>query len=247
MKLAVIEGMETDTELLNRYAKAWSKERDIPLVITMFPDEDSFLAMCRENHEFDIVFLDIRSARTNAAETAARIREWNPDVSIIFTTDVDRGEGGEKDINAETEHYLSRPFEIGKLYHCMDMALRKNEREKFLLVKTKAGMLKIAVDKIMYIEAQADGCVVEFCPYKDGTFQVETIDRISELEEQLDKNDFIKCHRSYIVRIDKIRRVKRAWIELTNGSRIAVSRNLYNAIGQMCLQHFRIERERRGQ
>ena len=242
MKLAVIEGMETDTELLNRYAKAWSNERNVPLVITMFPDEDSFLSMWRENCEFDIIFLNIRFK-----ETAARIREWNTDVTIIITTDVDGGESEEKSVKAETVYYLSRPIEIEKLYHYMDMALRKGEREKFLLVKTKAGMLEIAADKIMYIEALADGCVVEFCPHKGSTFQVETINRISELEEQLDKHDFIRCHRSFIVRIDKIRRVKRAWIELRNGSRIAVSRNLYNAIGQMCLKHFRIERERSGQ
>ena len=131
-----------------------------------------------------------------------------------------------------------------KLYHCMDMALRKSEKEKFLLVKTKTETLKIVTDKIMYVEAKGSGCVVEFCPQKDRTFQVETIDSISKLEERLDKNDFIRCHRSYIVRIDKIRRVKRAWIELKNGSRIAVSRNLYNAVGQMYLQHFRIKRER---
>lgn len=239
MKLAVIEGMETDTELLNRYAKAWSKERNVPLVIAMFPDEESFLSMWRENCEFDVIFLDVRSK-----ETAERIREWNTDVTIIFTTDVDGEEGREKGANTETVHYLSKPIDIKKLYHCMDMALRKDEKEKFLQVKTKVGILKIAVDKIMYVEAQGDGCVVEFCPQKGRTFQVETVNHISELEEQLDKNDFIRCHRSYIVRIDKIRRVKRAWIELRNGSRIAVSRNLYNAVGQMCLQRFRIERER---
>lgn len=242
MKLAVIEGVETDTELLNRYAKAWSKERDIPLVITMFPDEESFLSMWRESREFDVIFLDIRTKETDGMGTAARIMECNSDVTIIFTTDVD-GEDREKGANTESVHYLSRPIDMEKLYHCMDMALRKDEEEKFLKVRTKTETLKIAVDKIMYVEAQGSGCVVEFCPQKGRTFQLEIIDSISELEEMLNKNDFIRCHRSYIVRIDKIRRVKRAWIELKNGSRIAVSRNLYNTVGQMYLRCFRIERE----
>lgn len=243
MKLAVIEGMETDTELLNRYAKAWSKERNIPLVITMFPDEESFLSMWKESRDFDVVFLNIRTKETDGMDTAAQIRESNSDVTIVFTTDVDREESGEKSANTETVYYLSRPIDMKKLYHCMDLVLRKDEKEKFLQVKTKTGTLKIAVDKIMYVEAQGSGCVIEFCPQKGRTFQVETIDNISELEERLDKSDFIRCHRSYIVRIDKIRRVKRAWIELRNGSRIAVSRNLYNAVGQMYLRYFRIERD----
>lgn len=244
MKLAVIEGMETDTELLNRYAKAWSKERNIPLVITMFPDVESFLSMWKESREFDVVLLDIRTKETDGMKTAARIRECYSDVIIVFTTDVNEEERGEKGINTETMHYLSRPVDREKLYHCMDMALRKDEKEKFLRVKTKAGTLKIAADKIMYVEAQRSGCVVEFCPQKGRTFQVETTDNISELEEQLDKSDFIRCHRSYIVRIDKICRVKREWIELRNGSRIAVSRNLYSVVGQRYLRYFRIERER---
>ena len=243
MKLAVIEGMETDTELLNRYAKAWSKERNIPLVITMFPDEESFLSMWKESREFDVVFLDIRTKETTGREAAAKIRECNSEVTIIFTTDVDEEESGEKGANTETVYYLSRPIDMEKLYHCMDMALKKDEEEKFLQVRTKTDTLKIAVDKIMYVEGQRSGSVVEFCPQKGRTFQVETIDSISELEEKLNKKDFIRCHRFYIVRIDKIRRVKRAWIELKNGSRIAVSRNLYNTVGQMYLRCFRIERE----
>lgn len=244
MKLAVIEGVETDTELLNRYAKAWSKERNIPLVITMFPDVESFLSMWKESHEFDMVFLDIRTKETDVMGMAAQIRERNSDVTVVFTTKVDREEVGEKGVNTETVHYLSRPIDMGKLYHCMDMALRKDEEVKFLQVRTKTETLKIAVDKIMYVEAQGSGCVVEFCPQKGRTFQVETTDSISELEKKLNKNDFIRCHRAYIVRIDKIRCIKRAWIELKNGSRIAVSRNLYNVVGQMYLRYFRIERER---
>lgn len=244
MKLAVIEGVETDTELLNRYAKAWSKERNIPLAITMFPDVESFLSMWKESHEFDMVFLDIRTKETDGMGVAAQIRERNSDVVVVFTTNIDGKEVGEKDINTEKVHYLPRPVDMEELYHCMDMVLMKDEKEEFLQVRTKTETLKIAVDKIMYVEAQGSGCVVEFCPQKERTFQVEITDSISELEKKLNKNDFIRCHRAYIVRIDKIRRIKRAWIELKNGSRIAVSRNLYNDVGQMYLQYFRIDRER---
>ena len=115
----------------------------------------------------------------------------------------------------------------------MDRISKKSRNEKFLMVQTGSGTMKLALDKIMYIEAQEHGCIIEFCPQPGRTFQLESAESISALEERLGKSDFIRCHRSYIVRIDKIRHIRRAWIEMQNGSKIGVSRRLYGDVSQM--------------
>lgn len=240
MKIAIIEDEQAHTDLLCRYLEAWSKYRDIPVNIMSFPDAESFLFTWMGNRDYDVLFVDIQMKKINGMEMAKRVREQDPDIAIVFTTAVEdhMAEGYE----VEAMRYLLKPISQKKLYQCMNRALERGGRERYVLVQTKDEILKLAVNKIMYVEARGHGCVIEFCPQMSSTFQVEATDSISVLEERLGKKDFIRCHRSFICRIDKIRYIRRAWIELDNGSRIPVSRREYSDVNQAFIRHYRRER-----
>ena len=61
----------------------------------------------------------------------------------------------------------------------------------------------------------------------------------SELEALLDKDEFLKCHRSYLCRISNIRQIGREEIEFYDGKRIPVSRRLYKQVNQRFIEYFR--------
>lgn len=244
MKLAIIEDEQAHTDILNRYIGMWSKDRDIPVVITSFPSAESFLFAWEEDCDFDVLFVDIQMREMNGMEMARRIREQDSDIAIIFTTGIaDYMEAG---YEVEAMHYLLKPVSQEKLFTCMDRVLKKDGREQFLLVKTKDGTLKLSIKSIIYVEAMGHGCMIEFCPQAGRTFQVETTEGISELEEKFGESDFVRCHRSYLCRIDKIHHINRAWIEMDNGSRIPVSRRVYSNVNQMFIRYFREEKEKNG-
>lgn len=240
MKLAIIEGDETHAELIRRYIRAWGKDRDIPLAIISFPGTENYIAMREEHRGIAVLFSDVRMDAEDRKETARRIRAYHSKMPIIYTADI---------AEEETDGTLhpSGPGDREKLFRCIDKALDKNEEKKFLTVEVKGSILEVAADKIMFVEARSHGCVIEFCPQRGRTFQLESAESISVLEERLDKSDFIRCHRSYIVRVDKIRRVGRDCIELRNGSRIAVSRKLYGELKQMAAQRANKAGEKNGQ
>ena len=129
-----------------------------------------------------------------------------------------------------------------KVANIDDEQVHTESHEKFLLVQTKEETMKLSVERIIYVEAMGHSCVIEFCPQVGRTFQVEASESISVLEEQLGETDFVKCHRSYLCRIDKIDHISRAWIEMDNGSRIPVSRRLYKNVNQMFIRYFRREK-----
>lgn len=231
MKLAIIEGEEEHTELLTRYVKAWGRDRNIPVVITSFPSAESFLLTWESSRDFDVLFADIQTEQNEFLEMARQIRKKDLKITIIFTTSI--ANLTEEKCGIKAMHYLLKPIDQEKMIQCMDRISKKSGNEKFLLVQTGSGTMKLALDKIMYIEAQGHGCIIEFCPQPGRTFQLESAESISALETRLDKRNFIRCHRSYIVRIDKIRHIRRAWIEMQNGSKIGVSRRLYSDVSQM--------------
>ena len=242
MKAAIIEDERVHMDLLSKYIETWSKDRKIPVIITSFPSAESFLFTWEEERDFDVLFVDIQMKEMNGMEMARRIRELDADVVIIFTT----GIAGYMEAGYEVGamHYLLKPVSQEKLFQCMDRALQKGSHEKYLLVQTKEETMKLSVERIIYVEAMGHGCVIEFCPQAGRTFQVETSESISSLEEQLGEADFVKSHRSYLCRIDKINHISRAWIEMDNGSRVPVSRRLYKNVNQMFIRYFRREREK---
>ena len=244
MKIAIIEDEQAHTDLLCRYLEAWSKYRDIPVKIMSFPDAESFLFTWVGNRDYDVLFVDIQMKKINGMEMAKRVREQDSEIAIIATTDVE--ENTAEGYGVEALRCLVKPISQKKLYQCMNRALERGGRERFVLVQTKDEILKLAVKKIMYVEAREDGCVVEFCPQLSSTFQVETTDSISVLEERLGKRDFVRCHKSFICRIDKIRYINRAWIELSNGSRIPVSRREYSYVNQELVRYYRRARAKNG-
>ena len=239
MKLAIIEDEQVHREILSVYLKDWSRERKLPINIVDFPSAESFLFAWEEQRDFDMLFVDIQMKEMNGMEMAKRVREQDPDIVIVFTTGI--ADYLEEGYEVEALHYLLKPISQEKLFRCMDRAIKKGGQEKSLLVHTKEELLKLSMEQIMFIEARGHGCVIEIYVPLGETRQVEITESISELEQQLNGGEFIKCHRSYLCRIGGIHHIDRTEIVLDNGSKIPVSRRLYAEVNRAFIRYFRKE------
>ena len=229
MKLAMIEGDENHAELLRRYVKAWGRERNIPLALTSFSGTENFRLMWKDEAEVDALLIDVRLEDAEKKELTKFARRKHAALAIVFTAG----------FSEDTEGNSDRPQKSAgreKLFRCMDRVLHREGQREVLTVRTNGNTLELAADRIMFVKVQNGGSLVEFCPQRGHTFQIECEDSLAALEAQLNSRNFIRCHRAYIVSLDKIRRVSRACIELKNGSRIPVSRSIYSELNQMVLR-----------
>lgn len=242
MKLAIIEDEQVHRELLTAYFREWSREANVPVSIAEFSSAESFLFEWEEQKDFDMLFVDIQMKEMNGMEMARRIRKQDADIVIVFTTGL--ADYLEEGYEVEALHYLIKPISREKLFKCMERAFKKGSREKFLLVQTKEEVMKLAVERILYVEARGHGCVVEFLSGEGETRREEITESISWMEKQLGGEEFIKCHRSYLCRIGGIHHIDREEIVLDSGSRIPVSRRLYTQVNQAFIRYFRRERVR---
>ena len=199
------------------------------------------------NHQPDIIFLDIQMPKINGFEML-EIIDSQP--AVIFTTAFD-----EYAIQAFEQHavdYLLKPIsknrfdramakfldsqhlEAGKknTRNLLDNMYRTEGRLERIVVKTGAKIKIIPVSTIIYLEADDDYVKIHT---DEGTFMKNKT--MASFEEQLDPAQFVRVHRSFIVRVDHIARLepheKDAYVAiLADGTQVGVSKSGYVRLKQ---------------
>ena len=92
-------------------------------------------------------------------------------------------------------------------------------------------MLRLPVNKIIYVEVFSHSCVLHMT---DET--VETRTSISKLESELGM-EFIRVHRSFLVHLSYIKKIVKAEIFLENGETVPLARRKYAEVN-LAFIHF---------
>lgn len=194
----------------------------------------------------DLVFLDIQMPKLTGFEML-EVLEEKPE--IIFTTAYDQYAIKAFELNAVD--YLLKPFHKERLMEAINKAV-----EKAGMVteeaKPPAGLLKnrpemanpvsrivvrkgnainiIPVDNVIYLESQDDYVMFH---YEGGKAMKQQTMKF--YEDNLPKEDFVRIHRSYIVRIPEIKKIEPYGKDnhiaiLNNGERLPVSRAGYKLL-----------------
>jgi len=243
----MIKAVLVDDEPLARSIVAEYLE-DYPQVEVVAECGDGFEgAKAIMQHQPDMVFLDIQMPKINGFEML-EIIDNQP--AVIFTTAFD-----EYAIQAFEQHavdYLLKPIAKSRFDRAMAKFLdtqqletgKKNTRnllEKMhhtdgklerVVVKTGAKIKIIPVGSIIHLEADDDYVKIHT---EDGVFMKNKT--MASFEEQLDPAQFIRVHRSFIVKIDHIARLepheKDSYVAiLTDGKQVSVSKNGYTRLKQ---------------
>jgi two-component system LytT family response regulator len=188
-------------------------------------------------HNPDLIFLDIQMPKLSGLEV---LELTCRNSGVIFTTAYDQYALKAFDMHAVD--YLLKPFSQQRFDEALDKARKmlgqvtpelrnllaqpasKLER---LLIRDRGQVHIISVNKIDYIEAQDDYISI----HSEGKAVLKT-QSLSELETQLDSGEFVRIHRSYIIRVDALKGIERASKDshvavLHNGTQLPISRAGY--------------------
>jgi two-component system, LytTR family, response regulator len=167
----------------------------------------------------DLIFLDIQMPKLTGFEMLEVLDE-RPE--IIFTTAYDQFAIKAFELNALD--YLLKPYHEERLKEAINKAVEKinggnrDTRSASQLISKKPEMSSpvnrivvrkansiniIPVDQVKYVEAQDDYVMVYHSTGKALKQQT-----MKYYEDNLSKNDFVRIHRSYIVRIEEIKRIE---------------------------------------
>lgn len=222
INIAICDDEKVQVELLEKYVINWAKENGIRIEVELFFNAESFEFLWSMDKKFNILLLDIEMPGKNGIQLAKKIRKEDNLLNIIFITGISDyiSEG----YDVEAINYLIKPIKEDKLYECLNRAIEKIPiEEKTILIDVEGETIRLIEMDILYIESFSHS--VEIYTLKD-TYRVRK--NISTMENELNQNNFIRCHRSYIVNLKHIKRIGKTDIILDNDDLIPVSRRQYS-------------------
>jgi DNA-binding LytR/AlgR family response regulator len=167
----------------------------------------------------DLILMDIMLKGEMSGIDAAEIVRDTLNIPIVFLT----AYADESTLNrakiTEPYGYIIKPFKEVDLHTTIEMAIYKHdkvtevkkerdllysivenkENKGFIFIKSNSRFVRIKTEDILFVEALKDYVTVNTVNQK---FTIHTT--MKEIESKLPASDFIRVHRSFIVRIDKI-------------------------------------------
>jgi two-component system LytT family response regulator len=238
LRALIVDDEELARRLLREYLAGHAD-------ITVAGECDNGLAAVRGIQELqpDIVFLDIQMPKLTGLEVLELTGRRH---GVVFTTAYDQHAVQAFDLHAVD--YLLKPFSKTRfdeaLAQCrlllrqapsaaLDRLIARppTPLERVLIRDREREQVHvIAVDKIDYIEAQADYVAI----HAEGRDHLKS-QTISELEAQLDARNFVRVHRSFIINLSQLRGIERAGVDghaarMQDGKRIPISRTGYERL-----------------
>jgi len=237
LKSIIIEDEPLAAELLSKYL---GKHQGIEM-LDIFDNGYSGLKAIQELKP-DLVFLDIELPKLTGLELLELLE--NPPM-IIFTTAYNQYAIEAFEKNAVD--YLLKPYSQKRLFNAIDKALAKTSsssttKEEYqdvisyikkeentpldrIAVKDKSDIHLIAVEDILFLEAQDDYVSIQT---KEKNFLKNA--RLKFYEQHLDARKFVRVHRSFIVNISFIQKLENYskdsfLLLLDHGFKINISRS----------------------
>ncbi len=240
IRTIIIEDEAPARDILKHYLK----DHDEIEIIAECPDGFTGLKSISELKP-DLLFLDIQMPKLTGFEML-EVSDEKPE--IIFTTAYDQYAIKAFELNAAD--YLLKPFPKERLDDALKKAefkiLSKKESPDTkeilpkkpepagpvtrIVVRKGNGIHIIPVENVKYLEAQDDYVMVYYSG--DKALKQQTM---KFYEDNLPKSDFVRIHRSYIVRVKEIKKIEPYGKDnhvaiLNSGERLSVSQAGYKLL-----------------
>lgn len=177
-------------------------------------DGEAVLSFVEESWP-DVVFLDVEMPRLNGIECAKRIIDVNPKTIIVFATA--HATYMTDAFQLYAFDYIVKPFKLDRIYQTLNriktLNTQQNQEVMHKIIRYEKGLDKILIknkEGISFVDTK-DIVIVQ---REDRNTVIYTIDNryitseaLSELEEKLDKNQFFRSHKSYIINLSMISKI----------------------------------------
>ena len=200
-----------------------------------------------EKLEPDLVLLDMTMPELDGLGVARKFSEQDEPPAVIFVTAHDHFAVEAFDL--EAIDYVLKPVASDRLDRAIERAVarkgeRKQQQSKWLeelWVPHRSELLRIAVSEVHQIDAERDYVRLHVgnpADEDDAGRSYLLLQTIAGLEARLDPDEFIRIHRSTILRRDNIRGLRHdglgVWsAELQNGEALRIGRTYLSKVKAM--------------
>ena len=221
----IVEDEKLASELLEDYVK------DTPFLELKYKCSDALKALeILQKEHIDVIFLDINLPKLKGLDF---IKTLKTTPQIIITTA--HREFALDGYELNVVDYLLKPINFNRFLMAVNK-LRPNEihesksthflqtERNYIFINNNKKKIKIYTDEILYVESKK-----EYISIVTSVNTYETKFQLSEIEEYIPKNKFIRVHRSFIVSIEKVTAFSSTEVEI-NTLQIPIGRSYKDVV-----------------
>ncbi len=236
--------LEKTEKLLGDYE---ASHPGLNFVTRRFKHGEELISVVREKRYMpDVVFMDIfmpdkgKNACPTGIDAAKELRNMGYQGKIVFLTT--SREYALEAFDVDAQQYLVKPVAEDRLFLLLDSLLKDmdEERRKFILLKIEGNHVRVALNDIVYCEAQGK----KQCLYlADGTSRLLRMTMTELYEQLLSYQEFVRIGVGFIVNLGYIDSLNAKEICLDNGAKIYLPRGTFKSLREQYFNYYCRERE----
>lgn len=235
MRIAIIEDDPAYAQEIEGYARRFGQEEQTLVEVTRFADGSELLN--QYDHKWDLLLMDIEMPHLDGMFTARCIREKDPDVLIIFITNL--AQFAIQGYEVHALDYVLKPVSYYSLAMKLRKAMRVSNRktERALMISQEREMVRVPIANLLYIEVYNHSLCYHTM---DGDIVTNGGQSLSALEEELAGAGFARCHNGYLVNLRYVDAVQGNVVRIA-GQELPTSRNRRKEFLEAMLQYMKGE------
>ncbi len=190
LRVCIVEDEPECVEALKRMLRQFLQGE--PCSVRVFGDGMNFVS--DYTPEYDVVFMDIEMPYLNGMKAARKMRKLDAEVQLVFVTHL--AKYALQGYEVDAAGYLLKPLEYFSFANQMKRILAKRQqgREGELYIKSPAGVVRIDLAKLKYVEV-----IDHFLIYHTAEGDYKAYGQLQKLEQELPPQHFFRVNKSYIV------------------------------------------------
>lgn len=221
MRLAIVDDIVSERKELHNRLSVILYHCSHDAEIFEYADGETFLSAA-EKERFEIIFLDIYMNGANGIEIAKKLRTFDQECIIIFTTSsTDYALDG---FRVRALHYLVKPYSNKELENLFkEIIARLPATDKYLDINIVGGAVRLRFNEIIYASHFKHQIHIHTLDGNTTVTRQTFRDFVSSLEGD---DRFFMCSRGVIINLDYAEDFDGTAFKLKNGDTISVSRDI---------------------
>lgn len=226
-----------DDSISIEYLSSLCHEISLVHSVTSYTTPCALLSAVQDGLAFDVIIMDIDfETPKNGIDYAEEIYRTNPAIRTIYITGyTDRFVQNVFLKKSALIGFLTKPAQKNILEYLLQKAEKEinSDKSNLVCVLGKGTVVSIPCNTITYLESTGHKVLIH-TEKESAVYSV--YERLSSFSEKL-PSSFLRCHKSYFINMDKIKRIDKRDIYLLDNSCIRISKSHAGNAKELYIQY----------